>query len=235
MPAKLKTPPSPATHRQEPFFWGGFPMAPWCNRATTDPVVVAGRRVGLAANFPDGSAIHGEVYGVPWDTLDESTLRIEAGGGAWPWRYEVRARFRVGPASAGLTLELRNVDDAPMPAGLRPPPWVGEALRIAGPPARVPTANTVPAAPPPSRGFWPCPRAPAHKPGGGWVPGDPAAFPPAPLGETIPPPSHPPVARYPVLLAAVAGSQAQDSFTFSTHSPNVANSCTVTSTGEKPA
>lgn len=144
----LRTPPSPATHREEPFFWGGFPMVPWCNRATTDPVVVAGRRVELAANFPDGSAIHGEVYGAPWDTVDESTLRIEAGGGAWPWRYEVHARFRVGPASAGLTLELRNLDDAPMPAGIGVHPWFVKPLRIAVPARRVLTDNTDPAAHP---------------------------------------------------------------------------------------
>jgi Aldose 1-epimerase len=89
----LRTPPTAAVHREDPFFWGAYPLAPWCNRATTDPFVVAGRRVELPVNFPDGSAIHGEVYGARWDALDASTLGIEAGGGGWPWRYEVRARF----------------------------------------------------------------------------------------------------------------------------------------------
>lgn len=144
----LRTPPAPAAHRDEPFSWGAYPMAPWCNRATTAPIVVAGRRVELAANFPDGTAIHGEVYAAPWDTVDGSTLKVEAGGGAWPWRYEVHARFRVAPASCGLTLELRNLDDAPMPAGLGLHPWFVKPLQVAVPAGRVFTDNLAPAARP---------------------------------------------------------------------------------------
>jgi aldose 1-epimerase len=141
----LRTPPAAAVHREDPFFWGAYPMAPWCNRATTDPLVVAGRRVALAANFPDGRAIHGEVYDAPWEVVDESTLRIEAGGGAWPWRYDVQARFRAAPASCGLTLDLRNLDDTPMPAGLGLHPWFVKPVHVAVPARRVFTDNISPA------------------------------------------------------------------------------------------
>jgi len=137
-----------AVHREDPFFWGAYPMAPWTNRAPVDPLVVAGRRVALTPNFPDGSAIHGQVGAAPWQQEDESTLRIEAGADGWPWRYDVHARFRVGAASCGLTLELRNLDDAPMPAGIGLHPWFRKPLRLAVPARRVFTDNTDPSAEP---------------------------------------------------------------------------------------
>jgi aldose 1-epimerase len=137
----LRTPPAPPVHRGDPFFWGAYHMAPWCNRAPTEAVVVAGRRVALPANFPDGSAIHGQVYEAPWEAVDESTLRIEAGGGAWPWRYDVHARFRVAPAWFGMTVELRNVDDSPMPAGIGLHAWFAKPLRVAVPAGSVFTDN----------------------------------------------------------------------------------------------
>lgn len=144
----LRTPPTAAAHREDPFFWGAYHMVPWCNRAPTSPLVVAGRRVELPANFPDGSAIHGEVYDAPWEVVGESTLRIEAGGGAWPWRYDVHARFRVAPTSCGLTVELRNLDDAPMPAGIGLHAWFAKPLRVAVPAQRVFTDNIAPRARP---------------------------------------------------------------------------------------
>jgi aldose 1-epimerase len=140
----LRTPEDPATHRDDPFFWGAYPMAPWCNRAPTGSLEVAGRRVELPANFPDGTAIHGQVYASPWEVAGDSTLRIEAGGGAWPWRYDVHARFRVGPGSWRWRLELRNLDDAPMPAGLGIHPWFAKPVRVAVPAGRVFTDNTAP-------------------------------------------------------------------------------------------
>jgi galactose mutarotase-like enzyme len=140
----LHTPPSPAVHRQDPFFWGAYVMAPWCNRAPTDPVEIAGRRVELPANFPDGTAIHGQVYDAPWEVVDDATARIEAGGDGWPWRYEVRARYRAAPATFGLTLEVRNLDDGPMPAGLGPHAWFAKPVHVAVPAAQVLADNLTP-------------------------------------------------------------------------------------------
>lgn len=144
----LRTPPDPAAHRDDPFFWGAYPMAPWTNRAPAEPLDVAGRRVDLPANFPDGTAIHGQVHAAPWDVVDGSTLRIEAGGDGWPWRYEVGARFRVRPAAIGLTLEVRNLDAAPMPAGLGLHPWFVKPVEVAVPAGRVYADNAAPSAEP---------------------------------------------------------------------------------------
>ena len=62
----LRTPPDPSQHLREPIFWGGYLMAPWCNRLAARATPVGGRTVNLAANFPDGSAIHGQVHAIPW-------------------------------------------------------------------------------------------------------------------------------------------------------------------------
>ncbi|MDP9482071.1 MAG: hypothetical protein M3P84_02485, partial [Chloroflexota bacterium] len=72
----IRTPADPATHASDPFYWGGYVMAPWCNRIEAGPVRVDSHRVALGSNFSDGSAIHGQVYARPWDVVDGGTLRI---------------------------------------------------------------------------------------------------------------------------------------------------------------
>ena len=62
----LRTPESPAGHVDEPFSWGAYVMAPWTNRADPSPMTIAGRRIDLAPNFPDGTAIHAaDANGMP--------------------------------------------------------------------------------------------------------------------------------------------------------------------------
>ncbi len=85
----LRTPPTRAVHKRDPFFWGAYVMAPWCNRVAAHPFEVAGRTVDLAPNFPDGTAIHGQVYARPWLISPEGSMRIGGGGNGWPWAYEV--------------------------------------------------------------------------------------------------------------------------------------------------
>src|SRR3954463_8009098 len=62
----LRTPDDVAQHQREPFFYGAYVMAPWCNRLAPGPLDVAARTVDLPTNFSDGSAIHGQVYLAPW-------------------------------------------------------------------------------------------------------------------------------------------------------------------------
>lgn len=143
---------SPDDRRQQrtaPFAWGAYVMAPWCNRLSTAPLVVAGRTVELPANFPDGTAIHGQVYVRPWMVdRDGTTCRIRGGGNGWPWPYE--ATFGVRPSEAGLRLELSvvNVSDGPMPAGIGLHPWWRRPLLVAVDAGRVYASNTRPAAQP---------------------------------------------------------------------------------------
>ncbi len=127
----IRTPADPTRHLDDPWFWGSYPMAPWCNRIDPGRTRVAGHDLDLAPNFPDGTAIHGQVAQASWRQVDEGTFRIRAGGDGWPWRYEVEQAFF--PTDAGLDLELRltNLADDAMPAGIGFHPWFRKPLSVA--------------------------------------------------------------------------------------------------------
>ncbi len=126
----LRTPDDPRAYREEPFFWGGFVMAPWCNRIDAEPTLIDGRTVALEPNFADGSAIHGQVQALAWEVAGDGVLRVAAGGDGWPWRYVVEQRVAVGGATLRLSLALTNASDGPMPAGIGIHPWFLRPLEI---------------------------------------------------------------------------------------------------------
>jgi aldose 1-epimerase len=144
----LRTPADSSTHLDEPFFWGAYPMAPWCNRVPAGDSEVAGRTVRLTANFPDGTAIHGLVSTLPWTLGSDGTLRVTAGGDGWPWPHEVS----LAPSVAGRTLELdyrlTNLAKEPMPAGIGLHPWFAAPVEVRLPAEEVYAANSGSAARP---------------------------------------------------------------------------------------
>ena len=119
----LRTPDEVELHHHEPFAWGGYVMAPWCNRLETTPTAVGDRIVRLDANSVDGSAIHGQVYDRPWDETGPGKFRARGGGDGWPWRYEATLEASVNGRRLGIELALTNLDDAAMPAGIGWHPW----------------------------------------------------------------------------------------------------------------
>lgn len=127
----LRTPSQLGAYAREPFFWGCFVMAPWCNRIATQPVQVGGRRVALTANFSDGTAIHGQVYNRAWQAEADGALTIMAGADEWPWAYEVSQRVSVVGPVLRIGLELVNRSDEPMPAGMGLHPWFRRPLQAA--------------------------------------------------------------------------------------------------------
>ena len=139
----LRTPIDPGAHDLEPFFWGAYVMAPWCNRAAPGPMEVAGRRIDLAPNFPDGSAIHGLVSSAPW-VGHGTELSIRSGAmDAWPWPFEVRLASSLAGATLELEYRLTNLDpEAPMPAGLGLHPWFRRPVELRLPAERVYASNT---------------------------------------------------------------------------------------------
>lgn len=139
----LLTPDDADAHRAEPVFWGGFLMAPWCNRATPGPTTLLGERIDLAPNFEDGSAIHGLVLDVPWQVTDERTLEVARDGDPrWPWAFRVGLSVGLEEATLSLDYRLRNGSDRAMPAGLGLHPWFRRPLELRVPAASVYASNT---------------------------------------------------------------------------------------------
>ena len=129
----LRAPDDPRHHLADPWFWGGYVMAPWCNRVAPGLMELAGRAIDLRANFFDGTAIHGQVMVSPWRHEGDGTFRIEGGGRGtgWPWPFAVEERVRVDGANLTVELRLINRSDAPMPGGLGLHPWFRKPVRIA--------------------------------------------------------------------------------------------------------
>jgi aldose 1-epimerase len=131
----LHTPDDLRPHVDDPYFYGSYPMAPWCNRLPAGPGEAAGRRIDLPASFRDGTAIHGQVSQRPWDVVesgpDNAWFRIAGGGDGWPWRYTVEQRIRVVDATLRLTFRLTNDSADPMPGGLGIHPWFRKPVQVA--------------------------------------------------------------------------------------------------------
>ena len=138
----LRTPDDPAAHVEEPFDWGAYPMAPWCNRAPAGSTAVSGRTVDLAANFPDGTAIHGLVSAAPWTSAGDGSLRVRAGGDGWPWQHEVTVRPWVRGRVLQLDYRLTNLAEDPMPAGIGLHPWFRSPVEVSLPADAVYESNT---------------------------------------------------------------------------------------------
>jgi aldose 1-epimerase len=117
-------------HQHDPFYWGAYPMLPWCGRIDTGPIDVAGRVVHLPSNQPDGYAIHGQAYAAPWEVIDEGRLAFRGGGDGWPWTYDAEIAFDVGPSTLRVDLSLTNTDDDAMPAGIGLHPWFREPVLV---------------------------------------------------------------------------------------------------------
>ena len=133
----LRTPDDPGEHARDPFGWGAYVMAPWCNRISAVPTLVGDRLVSLAPNFTDGTAIHGQVSAARWEVEADGSCTITAGGDGWPWPYRCSLQVSVANATLRMELAVINLADAPMPAGLGLHPWFRRPLEM-----RV-TAHTV--------------------------------------------------------------------------------------------
>ena len=127
----LRTPDDPVDHFRDPFFWGAYPMAPWCNRLDPGVVDLPDGRVVLAANFRDRTAMHGEVYRRPWHVVGEGRFAVRGGGDAWPWPYEVSLAVDVADDRVALELALTNLADRPMPGGIGLHPWFRRPVEVA--------------------------------------------------------------------------------------------------------
>jgi len=107
-----------------------FLLLPWSNRIREARFRFRGRDYQLASNFPDGTAIHGVVRGLPWriDTGDGTSLSgtfdsREHPGINFPFAFRARAEFWVDGPRFGSRITLQNQDTAPMPGGFGHHPY----------------------------------------------------------------------------------------------------------------
>ena len=126
----IRTPDNPAEHAREPFRWGAYVMAPWCNRIASAPTPVGDRLVRVSSNFPDGSAIHGQVYAAAWHQRGDGTFWVRGADDGWPWSYECAQRVSIQQAVLVIEQWLTNLADTPMPAGLGWHPWFRRPLDV---------------------------------------------------------------------------------------------------------
>ncbi len=104
-----------------------FPCVPWFGRlydGLPDPGGRADLKPTLAACDPE-HPLHGDGWVGAWETLSHSDdrllLRFEGGPAAasgFPYPYEATQAFSLSRAGLMIILTLRNIGDAPMPAGL---------------------------------------------------------------------------------------------------------------------
>jgi aldose 1-epimerase len=127
----LRTPWDLRPHLDDPYFYGSYPMAPWCNRVAAGRSVVAGRTIDLPASFPDDTAIHGQVSRRPWEDAGDGRFVIAGGDDGWPWPYEVEQAFAIAGGALELAIRLTNRSDEPMPGGVGFHPWFRAPLRVA--------------------------------------------------------------------------------------------------------
>lgn len=107
--------------------WGCFLMAPWPGRLADGRLRWRGRSWQLRRTH-GRHAIHGLVWGVPWQVAEGAAeagvaqLAVDLAGAGWPFGGEVRQSFRLDPG--GLTIEATITAGAePMPAALGWHPW----------------------------------------------------------------------------------------------------------------
>jgi aldose 1-epimerase len=105
--------------------WGSYVLAPWSNRIPAGRYRFGGVEAQLAANWPDGSAIHGLVASCAWRLLERSgqRARLEAEATAGPWSITASQSFVLSAGQLSHEVVVQNRGTRPVPAGLGIHPW----------------------------------------------------------------------------------------------------------------
>ncbi len=102
-----------------------FPLVPFSNRIANGKFTLAGQDFQIAPNahaVDANNPIHGFGWLSAWDVVsaDASSAVIEHSfsGGEWPWRYVAQQHVSLKEDGLTLKLQVTNVDETAMPAGL---------------------------------------------------------------------------------------------------------------------
>jgi aldose 1-epimerase len=100
-----------------------FAMVPYGSRIRDGKFIFCGREVVETRVAPDARhALHGHGWRQRWTVVergdDRLVLDYDHAPSGWPWRYRARQSFNLTPAALSIALEIENLSDGLMPAGL---------------------------------------------------------------------------------------------------------------------
>lgn len=98
-------------------------MAAFCNRLRGGRFAFRGRNIEVSPNRQgEPHPLHGQAWLAPWrgERLgqDRAEMRFLHERADWPWRYEAVQSVSASVDGVAIALEVRNLDDLPMPTGL---------------------------------------------------------------------------------------------------------------------
>jgi len=107
----------------DPVQSAAFVMVPFIGRIAQGRFDYQGRQISLPANLPpEPHAIHGHGWQAVWQIEAQADTALSLlyyhPADAWPWTYQARQHFTLMPGGLRLALEVTNLSDKPMPAGL---------------------------------------------------------------------------------------------------------------------
>lgn len=102
-----------------------YPLVPWSNRIRDGKLDWQGGVKQLEINFPDGTAIHGAGWTLPWKVAEQTdtsvTLSLDSREHAdanWPWPFTAQLVYSLDGPRFTCKMTLTNAGDEPFPAGL---------------------------------------------------------------------------------------------------------------------
>ena len=107
---------------------GSYPLVPYCNRIREGRFEFQGRRVQLPLNAkPMRHSIHGHGWQADWQIISVNEHQVCLAyihqADDWPWDYRVQQTLSLGRQSLAVEMQLENLSDEPMPAGLGLQPY----------------------------------------------------------------------------------------------------------------
>ncbi len=100
-----------------------FPLVPYANRIADGQFVWDGHTQTLPPNMKgEPHPLHGDGWRAPWAVAEASADRVvlefHHAAGDWPWAYAVRETIQADTGGVSLELEIVNLAETAMPAGL---------------------------------------------------------------------------------------------------------------------
>jgi len=115
---------------------GSYIMVPWSNRIPGGRFEFEGKTYVVRTNFPDGTAIHGDVRKRPWEVVKATPVHFEArldSRSLKDWNYPFHLmcdhRIRLEGPSLHIQMTLKNVDKERAPVGMGYHPFFKRRLR----------------------------------------------------------------------------------------------------------